>query len=727
MPSKSQTASPGDGTSARWCTGLRWKGPEKAGKRTPPTRNDAAMPLIRDLAPLLILHLTVLVATIALGSGNLADVRVQATWTLFLAIGWLMAPHWTGDHGSLARRYLAAMISAVAVHGLLVAAGSWIGIGMNVYLMIWGAGLLIAGISRARKLRQTTRAGWRIPLRHAAVTAAVILFVVCVFRTPRSNDIHQFLLQQQDMLANHSLQVSSIGMSAMDVNQPMPRWNAHYWHLLPSLIAHTSGIAVDQVLLRYATIPVAFSVLICLIEMVRSLAGRRVTYPFVLAALTGPVLLWFRNFNAFNYSFRITNNLLLDKDFALFFLIPATAWLAGGWIKGKHRYAIPLIGLIPALVRFHPLTAVYLLLIFVPVAILSMNFDRASVCRAGTLLIAACVLFAVVVLLGDAQSNHEQIRQIIQMDYAQSLAGRPLHYWVGFYNVIPDTSLPSDTTQWVGDQFRSKHTLITGCGLLAMMHLGLLALIARCWSSKRPVAEKRVLVSGLITAAMLWGMWLVSGAFLTRFPHYAAGYERLHWFAYPIALAVVSAAATSWMPRYGRRPVGVAILAFVVISAAFGLAETNTALMKVRGLNSLLDYEIYAMTERRIESQQVDPNRTLTDLHPEYLGPNDRVLLLDPETTKHYWLIRQGVFWSDPYVEAFAWFHRGDDFLNDREFFYDVLDRQLAPNLAGWLTEKRITLIVDDRDGGDEAIAKLAKEHNLSMKRIEPGVWRIQQ
>lgn len=683
------------------------------------------MPLFRDLKPLFAVHLALLIITLLIGPGNLADICVQLVWTAFLTLGWLITPSWIGDHTSMIRRYLAAMITAIALHAILVMIASLIGFGMHAYLVTWIGVAMVVVFRRAKSLGSDPQIAQRIPTQHRLMIVALILFAVCVYRTPRSNDIHQFMLQQQDMLAEYSLQVSSIGMSAMEVDQPMPRWKSHYWHALPCLIAGASGIAVDQVLLRYATIPIAFSVLLCLIEMIRSLAGRRISYPFILIAILGPVLVGYRNYNAFNFSFRITNNLLLDKDFALFCLVPATVWLAVGWIQGRRCYLFPLIGLIPALIRFHPLSAVYLVLLSMPIAMLAMPVDRSRLRRTALLIVSAFALFVLVVLIGDAQSNHEQIREIVQMDYQHSLDGAPLHYWVGFYNTISDTNLPSDTTQWIGQRFYLKRSLITGCGLLLSMHAGLLVLAALLAIGKQRNLLQPVFLAGLVTALMLWGMWLVSGVFLTRFPHYAGGYERLHWFAYTIALVVVAAAIDVCVPRRGRRWIGLMLLCGVVVSSLLYRFATHTPLAHIRGLNSLLDAELMDSDERRSDWDTISPTRSLSGMRPSYLEPTDRVLLLDPRATKHYALMRQGVFWSDPYVEAFAWFHRGDEFLTDRRFFYSLLDHKTPDSLGNWVREKRITLIVDLRDDGDDFLAQLAQQSSLPMHRIEKGVWRL--
>jgi hypothetical protein len=340
------------------------------------------------------------------------------------------------------------------------------------------------------------------------------------------------------------------------------------------------------------------------------------------------------------------------------------------------------------------------------------------------------VLFVSVVLIGDAQSNHEQIREIVQMDYQQSLADRPLHYWVGFYNTLPDAGLPSDTTRWSDGRFHLKGTLILGCGLLLAMHAGLLVLATFLIIGQRPNSTLRVFLAGLVTASMLWGMWFVSGAFLSRLPYSAGGYERLHWFAYSIAMVVVAAAITQCVRqcdrRRGRRAIAFAILIAVAVSSVFYRFERLSPLVRVRGMNSLLDFEMASAAQRRADWRSTPFTRTLVDRRPIYLEPNDRALLLDSEATKHYWLTRQGVFWSDPYVEAFAWDHRGEDFLSDRQHFYDLLDRKESSNPMAWIANKGITLIVDKRDGGDQYLERLAQQHNIPMRRIESGVWRIE-
>jgi len=684
------------------------------------------MILIRDLFPLLAVQFALLIATLTVGPGDQADVRVQLTWVAFLAAGWLAAPLWTSTHSHLTDRYLRATISAVAIYSLMIPIASAFGWAIAALLGSWGVVILLSASWRHRQLvRRASRPPLKVASRQLAMIAVLILFSVCVYRTPRSNDIPQFILQQQDMLLTDTLSPSNIGLAAMEVEEVMPRWRANYWHALPVVLAKASGVAVDQVLLRYGTIPVAFSVLLCLTELVRGLAGRYISYPLALTAVLGPALLWFRNFNAFNYSFRLTNNFWLDKDFALFFLIPMTLWLGGRAMQGQRGSHWTLWAIIPALLRFHPMTAIYLVLLVPPTAVLVMPRSPAGLKRMAWLVTASAALFLTVVIIGDAQSYHDAIRQIIALDYRQHLSGRPLHYWSGFYNSMPDTNLHSDTTEWVSGRLQMKRSVIFGCGLLAMTHLCLAALGLQLVVRQRTARFSRIFMAGCCLLAILWGIWLVSGFLLTRFPDVTAGYERLHWFAYPIAMCVVAATLASLIPRGWRHWVDAGLLLIIAASAVLYRTEIRSPLMFIRGFNSVLDACLDANAERREHWSKISPDRSLLSMKPDYLQADDRVLLLSQESTLHFWKARQGVFWSDPYIEAFAWHHRGDDFLTDRDYFYRLLDRLPVEDLRRWVEDRGITLMVDPREGGDAFLSELGRTHGLPMIRLRHGVWRI--
>ena len=112
---------------------------------------------------------------------------------------------------------------------------------------------------------------------------------------------------------------------------------------------------------------------------------------------------------------------------------------------------------------------------------------------------------------------------------------------------------------------------------------------------------------------------------------------------------------------------------------------------------------------------------------PTYLLPGDRVLFLDNSGNDQYWLIKQGVFWSEPYAEAFALSRRGDSFLRDRTYFYALLDRVESSRLREWLEQRGVTLMIDRREGGDACLAQLNEQASLGMRKIVPGVLAVRQ
>ena len=354
-------------------------------------------------------------------------------------------------------------------------------------------------------------------------------------------------------------------------------------------------------------------------------------------------------------------------------------------------------------------------------------------------------MFVAVVLIGDAQTAHEQIAAIVRMDWQDHQTGRPLHYWVGHYATIPGHDLKLDTTEWINGQLHLRARVLLNCGLLGAMHLAWLIWFASIWRSTRVVAMRRWMAVTVVLA-MLWGMWLVAPAFLTWRPHYLAGYERLHWFAYVPALIAVSVAVTigaercsRWANRHAESNVaslpcyidpviawpGALLVALLLLysAGAFRL-QRETIWSRMRVLNSLLDFELPAQIEREQRYDARVATRELAATRPDYLKEDDRVLFLDNSGNDQFWLIKQGVYWSEPYAEAYAWRSRGDAFLEDRHFFYELLDRQPADGVSNWLEKKRVSLLVDRRSGADSFLSELSDRQQLGLQRLGQGVWR---
>lgn len=697
----------------------------------------AASAFLRDLSGLIEIQACLLILTFVLTNADESDVRTQLAWSIFLLPGWIGAAFWTPKHAGLMRQYFAATVTSIAMHAWIAGLGSWWNIGFDGYYIAFA--LCTVAFASARFVAIGRHGPRQVSLRRGEIIAVGVLMIVAiaVYRTPRSNDIDQFVLQQQDMILSGSLSPSPIGMDSLEVAEAMPRWRAHLWHLVPAVIADAADVPVDRVLKRTLTIPIALAVLCGLVFVLRQLSRRSTLVWIPIAAVLLPILLFYRSYTAFNYSFRITNNFCLDKDFCLFFLIPSVVYLAIGWQRGVRHFGWMLLAILPAIVKFHPMTIVYLIML-APFATIGYargirfgDWDRKANLRTATLATGAGLLFVAVLLIGDAQSYHDRITEIIAMDYADYRNGRPLHHWSGFYGAIDGTGFQLDSTHWVAGRFQLQSTLITHCGLLLLAHLcGLVWAIRLAMTShRRNTASIRRFLACASTLLLCWFLWFVSGYVLTRYPHLSGGVERLHWFAYLPALLMVIGGIDALRPdreavQRWVNPIGAAVVYGGIVMSCWCYDRLQpTTLVAIRGLNSLLDYEIPAQRSRFDQINATLPE--LANRRPDYLQPQDRVLFLEPNPNLHFWLMKQGVYWKDPYAEAFALHERGDDFLADRNYFYGIFDRiGDLPGVGDWINRRGITLIVDEREGADAYVNELNRRYDLKLIRVQPGVWR---
>jgi hypothetical protein len=717
--------------------------------------------IFKDLRGLVAIHFVLLALTMIFAAGDTSDVRFQAVYFVFVLPGWLLSPRWTGRRSPLVKQYCHALITSFLIHSWLVAFAVSLGLEFREYFIGFALVLIAAIIDRTAKLRNqgNTRSN-RISANDWILWLAVMVFIVVVYRMPRSNDITQFILQQQDAVLTGLLTPSDIGMSGMGIDAAMPRWNANHWHLWPALMAVASNLSVRDVLFRFAPIPLALAAIVCLFHSLRSLCGRRMALWAVVLAVFGPVVLWYRAYNAFTYSFRITNSFCLDKDLCLFFLIPAILYLVCGWLRGAKQFLPLLLLSIPAILRFHPMTAVYLVLLtpFVLVGYqLPENFhsNRPGILRSlqslltdrrsQIVIVSSLSLLVAVVLIGDAQSFHGQIQEVIRIDFDQSLSGRPLHYWIGHYASIRELDVQLDTSGWTGDRFHLRFAIISDSGLFLVAHLAWLIWGTALWQTRRSVDARRWIAVG-VALATLWIILLVSPLVLGTYPYLLAGLERLHWFAFIPALVSVCfgfKTLADWMGgllgqfvggdsaetlRSNRTTLAISFLvAGILLYSAFCLARFRpTGLAAIRGLNSRLDFELPSYEQRLNEYAAQWHESDLHAHQPEFLGDDDRVLYLGRTGDDKYWLTKQSVFWSEPYAEAFALHEFGDSFRRDRNYYYALVDHIVdRPSVRSWLYDKQITLIVDRSDGGDQFLDQLNRRHQLGMRRVESGVWRI--
>ncbi|MGI6417535.1 MAG: hypothetical protein ACOX1P_17905 [Thermoguttaceae bacterium] len=732
----------------------------------------ALLRLAVDGASLFLFFFLLACISVCLGLPHWGYFAINAVVSLLLLPGWLLARRWPSSRpGCVCRFYHASLISFV-LYGAAAFVCTWLHASFQTFYWLYAGSILATAaaslpVYRSGSVRDSFPRGQ--PARAAAI-AILLAFVCCAYRYPLSNDISQFTLQQQDLAYNRTFTPSPIGMTAFGITEPMPRWRAYLFHVLFSLMADLTKLPVEAVVLQWATIPMAIMALAATFFFVRAVVGQQAPSWAILAAILGPATLVWRNFNAYDYSFRLTNNFCLDKDFALFFLLPSMLYLSARILRrpsgtsfrqGPGRGTAPLPAPGPARGRFidgvllvafaipglwfHPMTPVYYAM-SLP-ALVAGFWPTAS--RRKVLFLGGCAaaLLALALAKGDAQLYHQHIDHIARLDRQGFLKGRPLHYWPGHYGAIP--GVDTDTLTWRGGRLALRSGLFTGNSLILYSAVltaawsGML-LVRRRTNHPPPPEEWRSYRAQLAYLAILAGIAVCSPIILGKAPHLYRGYERLHWFYLGMFSLVYSGiilqnGATALAERLSRVVRSAAWLtsaACWALAAAFWLhlVDQTAAIHQNRAaissriphVHSIFDYLARyessslaaAARGRCLDAGSVPPR-------PAYLREEDRVLpITDLHGKSWYWLQRQGIWWRELYGEAFAYAVQGPAFLEEYEAFYDGVDQRLSPRFLRWVGNHEVNLIVFE--GGEEFVGQLGRSLGAQVEELEPSVWRFE-
>ncbi len=292
-----------------------------------------------DVLPLFLFLFALAAASRLLGLPHWAYLSVNGVLFLFLLPGWLLAGRWRSSAHGLALRYYHASVIAFALYAASALVCHLLGLGFNAFYCIYSAIILAALVASLPVYRQGQPGDFLPRGRTAPVVAIaiVVAFAICAYRVPWSNDIGQYLLQQQDMAQSRTFTQSAIGMTAFGISEPMPRYQTHLFHVLFSLLADATSLPVEAIMFQWATIPMALFAFAALFFFVRTVVGPRPPSWTILAAILGPLTVFCREHSPNYYTFRLTNNLCLDKDFALFFVLPTMLYLCSRILAGHGR------------------------------------------------------------------------------------------------------------------------------------------------------------------------------------------------------------------------------------------------------------------------------------------------------------------------------------------------------------------------------------------------------
>ena len=656
---------------------------------------------------------------------------------LFILPGWAIAPLIRTDINTLERLLFGSLLSFIA-YSFFAYICELSGLGFDGFYIAYGAySLFTLGISlRISSVESTIflKKNW-LPLLQGI---ALIIFLSVLYRYPYGSDIGQFIGQQIDYATARNFQISAYGMESFGIESAMPRLRAHYYHIFPVLFADILDVKPHIVIQELAPAPLAILIFTSLITFLRTIAGKHAGFGITAFSIIGPLcLLAPADYTVHDRTFRLVNAPTLDKDFCLFYLLPATLTLAIWFLKSKElRYFNTLCLSSLAFLFFHPLTLVYFILALIG---LFAGYYHRAIRELGMLTVFAGVIFVTALLLGNAQSHHQDMNALIIHSFEQT---QILFYGPDHYSIIPGIS--STGISWfngvafLGFSLIREPTLLLTL-LATVIWLLLLTAKKRSQSREDPFeeGEREALGVHLGFTGILLLLFVAAPLFLLVFPQFHRGYERLHWGYYGyLSLVFLEIKVQALLQRMGQ--IGKAILQGLTLCFFILLVDQTQALIlegktlvgRFPLIRTLADHPADNGRSFPLQAKYRDHSYYsgfFKDNRPPWLLEEDVVLTVLPYD---YQLQKQAIYWRELYGEAFALATFGSSFFDTYDAFYDLVMLQASGRLACWIIDKQVTVLQVDseahpQDKIDSFMSALERRLPVTLTQVAQGTYRI--
>ncbi len=694
---------------------------------------------------------------------------ICSAFAIFFIPGWILSNYFRESCDSLPHRFFVAGLISFVIYGNVAFACYLSGWGFDAFYLLFAVTSVIALIAAysAGHYDAAPHYGSLRPdlntLLNALVLVLVVVLLAYYYRVPPANDLQLFMPNMVDHQALRSFETSSILESAFGLSESMPRNRAHLFHVFLALLGDAVGLNVVAVSIYLATIPLGLLMFASLYFFLRSVCGRGIPPICLVMALLAPISLFHRAADQLrsrhtvqvgDYQFMLFNSSVLDKNFALFFLLPALLFLTCAYLRsGRRRYLLLL--LLSSVLTFyvHPVTGVYYLM-SAPILIFAFGRVASRQARIAVGVYALALGVAVVAMkLGD--QGQVWIDALAGHDWKTS---RWPHFWLGQYLTV---GVPSHGFEWVGDitgrdylVFKRAHYLspfIVTSFAATVLWAGVLF-----WRRRGPAHPKasgeaiafRTQIGYLAVLAALY----VGGQLLVNLrPGLYRGIERLHWFyfgffAYAFVFYhLIRALDTQVAARLGNGWAGRAVMALpslLVIAHLSGEIYTlrHPLQQRSRGLlfsSYATEYgdgaRMAGWTQRR--TQQAGKKRQLW-VQPEWLRPDDKVFRSSFRDHIHrgyalgwvfaatgHALTPQLIYIPSLYHEAFAYQTYGEPFLEEFDAFHDGADERVTPRLVQWLERKRVTVLMSPNQ---KFVRSLADAMDRNATAIGQHTYRLE-
>lgn len=458
----------------------------------------------------------------ALGTGSPDVPPVFAVLGIFLVPGFCLAPRLLGPERAddPLERWVFGFVLSYLGYGGLALGCRLLGLGYDVF------GVAFAGLAAAALVDRARALGAGAPRRvrkfapELACLALLALLAAVLFARPPSNDVRFFDENALASLESRSFAPGSSDVRAHGLAEPQARMRANLVHAGLAVVAAAADVS-PRVVARVSAPPLlGWLMLLSLTAFVRAVAGGRVNVCLCALGVIAPLTLFFQGTEWFWFEHRMPNNPTLDKDFALFLLLPALAVAAWRSLSGEGaRWALVFAAGALVSVWTHPLTPVYLLLTTFVLGLARIGRDRwrrpVALAALAALAVGASVSF---VGPGAAQ---RRVLELLRRDAAL----RPRHFARPFY-IFPEPALRDperSTLDWCCGGLPTVRPRVTfGSGLvrasLAVTVLWSALLLAARLRRRRGAeddasrAEPLALAAALCAAAAVGVLALPGGA-----------------------------------------------------------------------------------------------------------------------------------------------------------------------------------------------------------------------
>jgi len=272
-----------------------------------------------------------------------------------------------------------ALFSSYALYAFAAAIARVFGFGYTfVYLAFAGVSAILIAIT----IRRHSVSAERGPTSFSSifVVGLAVILSTTYFHLPTLDDQGLLDLNILESRQNRSFAPSAGDVRPFGIEVPQPRMLANLYHAFFGLASEIVDVEPRFLTFVIANPFIGLFLFLAPTSFLWEMSRRRIDPIFCLVGVVAPVAFVFQAGNVYWYYFRLLNAPTVDKDFALFVLLPIMGLCGWRYLVDRshtNRRWLTLIACsAPAAILSHPVTPIYLLLVWGALGLAVIRQDR---------------------------------------------------------------------------------------------------------------------------------------------------------------------------------------------------------------------------------------------------------------------------------------------------------------------------------------------------------------